>query len=382
MKHLKSTFFLAGTAIGSGLISLPIILAAWGIYAAITLIIFVAIITYFSAITRCELNLQSKPTNTLGQVGQCFSGRKVALLGDICLKLLCFTLLVAYIHELNLLLSANIVIKILIACFVFLLLFLPTNKILNFNKFCFCMLVVLIIYVIISFDKQINFSILPAFSLKNFDSVSLMIPTLFTAFGFQGSLHSLTKFCNNDFHLIRKACFWGCFTTVIVYILWSMALMSFLFQNMPEVFNQIIVNPGQSQIAVSALQKLDNWEIFCITILTIITSIIGVGISLMDDVNENFRINLSPLKKKILLASIIVFAASFIASICVQAFVKILSFAGCVLSIIAIFIPLFLLHKVNKPFVFLELKNNIYKWLMLLFGILVMVSESMNILNQ
>ena len=90
MKHLKSTFFLAGTAIGSGLISLPIILAAWEIYNTISLIVFVAIITYFSALVRCELNLQSKSTYTLKQVGNSFSGKQVALLGDICLKLLYF----------------------------------------------------------------------------------------------------------------------------------------------------------------------------------------------------------------------------------------------------------------------------------------------------
>ena len=382
MKHLKSTFFLAGTAIGSGLISLPIILAAWGIYASIALIIFVAIITYFSALVRCELNLQSKSTYTLKQVGNCFSGKQVALLGDICLKLLCFTLLVAYIHELISLLGSHILSKILISFLFFVLLVLPINMTLNFNKLCFYFLTLLILYEIISFAKQINLFALPNLSIKNFDSISLMIPTLFTAFGFQGSLHSLTKFCNNEAKLIRKACFWGCFITATIYILWTLGLRIVLFQNMPEIFNQIVLNPGQGQTAIIALKEMDNFAISCITILTIMTSIIGVGISLMDDINENFHINLTPLKKKILLAGIIVFSTSFVANICIQAFVKILSFAGCILALIAIFIPLFLLNKVRKDFVFSELNRKVYKCLMFSFGMLVILNECINILKE
>ena len=327
------------------------------------------------------MNLQSKSTYTLKQVGNYFSGKQVALLGDICLKLLCFTLLVAYIHELISVLGSYILSKILISFLFFLLLVLPINVTLNFNKLCFYLLTLLILYEIISFAKQINLFALPNFSIKNFDSISLMIPTLFTAFGFQGPLHSLTKFCNNEAKLIRKACFLGCFITATIYILWTLGLMIVLFQNMPEIFNQIVLSPGQGQIAIIALKEMDNLEFSCITILTIITSIIGVGISLMDDINENMHINLTPLKKKILLACIIVFSTSFLANICVQAFVKILSFAGCVLSLIAIFIPLFLLNKVRKGFVFSELNRKVYKWLMFSFGTLVIFSECINILK-
>ena len=375
MKHLKTTFFLAGTAIGSGLISLPVILAAWGTIGAIMLIVFFAIVTYLSALARCELNVQSKATYTLKQVCISFSGQKMALLGDLSIKLLCFTLLTAYLHGLNTLLATNLFAKILIIGLFLILLLLPTNITLNFNKLCFYLLLFLIINVIFSFVVQINLSMLPEFALKKLEMFELTIPTLFTAFGFQGSLHSLTKLCDNDPMLIRKACFFGCFITAGIYILWTLGLTTFLSQNMPEQFSEILINSNKGLSVIGRLMECKNFEISCITGLTIITSIIGVGISLMDDIEENFRTKLNFSLKRLLCASIIVVPTAILANTCAQAFIKILSLAGCILAIIAIFIPLFLLKKTKKPFVFYELNSKLCNPVLFLFGVLVILCE-------
>ena len=381
MKHLKSVFFLAGTAIGSGLISLPIVLAAWGTWGAIALILCFAIVTYFSALVRCELNIQTQAVHTLKQVSLCFAGKKTALLGDVCLKLLCFTLLIAYLHGLNTLLGTDLCSKIWIVGLFFVLLLLPTNLTLGFNKLCFYGLVILIVNVMFSFIGQVNLSRVPGIMLNNFSTIGLTIPTLFTAFGFQGSLHSLTNLCENNPKLVRKACFWGCLITATIYSVWTLALTTFLFQNMPEKFGRILIKPDNIHDIMEALMHFAGFEISCICCLTIITSIIGVGISLMDDLRENLRTNLTISQKQLLCAMIIVIPTALLANTCTQAFVKILSFAGCILSIIAIFIPLFLLARAKKPFVFSELNNKWCQRLLFLFGCGVVLSECIHVLE-
>lgn len=382
MKHLKSIFFLSGTAIGSGLISLPIILAAWGTWGAIALILCFAVVTYFSALARCELNIQTQATYTLKQVGLCFSGKKTALLGDLCLKLLCFTLLTAYLHGLNTLLATDLCSKIWIVGLLFILLLLPTNLTLGFNKLCFYGLVILITKVILSFIGQVDLSIMPGIMPNGIATLELMIPTLFTAFGFQGSLHSLTKFCENNPNLIRKSCFWGCVITAVIYSLWTLTLNAFLFQNMPEQFRKILINPDRCQDIMKALMHFGGFEISCISCLTIITSIVGVGISLMDDLCENLGIKLNFSQKKSLCTMIIVIPTAVFANTFTQAFVKILSFAGCILAIIAIFIPLFLLNKAKKPFVFSELNCKWCLCLLILFGSCVVLSECLHVFQR
>ena len=382
MRHLKSIFFLAGTAIGSGLISLPIILVACGTWGAIALILCFAVVSYFSALARCELNIQTHAAHTLKQVGLCFSGKKTALLGDICLKLLCFTLLTAYLHGLNALLATDLCFEIWIVGLFFVLLLLPTNLTLDFNKLCFYGLVILITKVILSFIGQVNLSKTPGIKLNNFDAIGLMIPTLFTAFGFQGSLHSLTKFCENDPKLIRKTCLWGCLITAAIYSLWTLALTTFLFQNMPEKFEEILIKPNNIQMFTETLMNFGGFEISCICCLTIVTSIIGVGISLMDDLRENLRTNFGPFAKKLLVSMMVVIPTTVLANICTQAFVKILSFAGCILSIIAIFIPLFLLSQAKKPFVLPELNSKWCQRLLFLFECGVVLSECIHVLSS
>ena len=146
-----------------------------------------------------------------------------------------------------------------------------------------------------------------------------------------------------------------------------------------EEFEEILKNPNHGQDALKALIYFGGFEIACITGLTIITSIIGVGTSLMDDIHENLSSKLCFPRKKLLSAMIIVMPTTIFADTYTQAFVTILSFAGCILSIIAIFIPLFLLTKAKTPFVFSELNRKWFRKLLFLFGVLIVLSECLHV---
>ncbi|MDR0744710.1 MAG: hypothetical protein LBE97_02020 [Holosporales bacterium] len=82
-KQLKAISLLAGTAIGTGMISLPIVLAKFGIIGSLVLMIFFCWVTYVSAMVRCELNINSKSDFNLKDVGLFWGGRIYASVGDI-----------------------------------------------------------------------------------------------------------------------------------------------------------------------------------------------------------------------------------------------------------------------------------------------------------
>ena len=97
-KLLGSVFLLAGTAIGSGMLSLPIVLSKYGIRLSLLIMLAFTWVTYFSSIIRCDLNIHSDSRFSLQDVGEYFSGNIAKQIGSISFKLLSYSLMAAYLH--------------------------------------------------------------------------------------------------------------------------------------------------------------------------------------------------------------------------------------------------------------------------------------------
>lgn len=153
---------MAGTAIGSGMISLPIILSHIGMIPTLLLIILCSIITYISALIRVELNICSNCNFTLEDAALKFSGKTAALIGNISLKLLSFSLLSAYIYGLSSIISdGSIKAKIIIVAAIFILLVFSSHRIIKFNKQLFVMLLIAVFGSIIAMIFNVDFKMLP-----------------------------------------------------------------------------------------------------------------------------------------------------------------------------------------------------------------------------
>ena len=97
-KQLTSILLISGTCIGAGMIALPMSLAKIGIIQSIILMFLIWLFTYYSSLVSVELNLQSEKGLTLDLLGRKYSGKNAELLGNICVKLLSYSLLAAYIY--------------------------------------------------------------------------------------------------------------------------------------------------------------------------------------------------------------------------------------------------------------------------------------------
>lgn len=191
-----------------------------GMIPTLLLIILCSIITYISALIRVELNICSNCNFTLEDATLKFSGKTAALIENISLKLLSFSLLSAYIYGLSSIISdGSIKAKIIIAAAIFILLVFSSHRIIKFNKQLFVMLLIAVFGSIIAMIFNVDFKMLPQNQHIIQISKCCILPTVFMSFGFQGSLHSLTKFCNNDRNLIKNACLYGSIIPAIVYTL-------------------------------------------------------------------------------------------------------------------------------------------------------------------
>jgi tyrosine-specific transport protein len=391
-KQLRSISMLAGTAIGSGMISLPIVLAHIGIIPAICLMLCCAFMTYISALIRTELNLHSDSRFTLELVGLKFSGKGAAFIGNISLRLLQFALMSAYIYGLSAIIgNGSCVQKLFVALGSFAILAFSSNRIISVNQKLFTALLCVVAVSIACMMFQINLGTLPHRTNSILlPKLCVILPTLFTSFGFQGSLHSLTRFCENDPKLIKTACLWGSFLPAILYIAWVVGVISLIFSTQPALFSKMAIHGIDINELIQSLCFVSDAHIvksavFMISVLAIVTSVIGVGLALVDDLDvalESFlnRMRINERMGRLVSAVIAVVPPTLIAILVPNAFVKVLSFAGMILAVIAIFLPAFLLSKVKDHMVFHLLRS---KWLIIsciVFGGVIVLCEVISLL--
>ncbi|MDR1208327.1 MAG: hypothetical protein LBJ89_03170, partial [Holosporales bacterium] len=277
-KQLRAIFILSGTAIGSGMISLPLVLAHLGILPSLVLMGICSFMTYISALIRTELNLHSNSRFTLERVGFEFSGKGAALLGNISLRLLQFSLLSAYIYGLSTVLGAgNPAIKGLVAVASFVLLAFSSQRIIDINQKLFLALLAVVLVAIICMVMKIDFGSFPQNTNKILASpFCIILPTLFTSFGFQGSLHSITKFCDNDPKLIKTACLWGSILPALVYAGWVVSVLVLIFSTQPALFAKMATHGIDIDELIKALSFIAKANVvksavFVISILAIVT---------------------------------------------------------------------------------------------------------------
>lgn len=374
-KQWAAALLLAGTAIGSGMISLPMVLAKFGIAKSCMIMIIFAALTFLTAVIRADLNLNLRAEATLEDAGNAFGCPWAGKVGNFLLKLLTFALLSAYLFGFSSILcslfnSPQPVMMALTAVGAASAFLFASKFIVNINKFLFIGMFFIFIGLVIGLFLETPINFIPE-QAKNItvSEWAAVIPVIFTAFGMQGSIHSVTKFCKNDRSMIRNACAWGCAVTAAIYIIWTAAILM-VAANTDADFFQLMIEGKATDVGalVSVLSKAASSQcvqivIWTVSIFAILTSILGAGLALLDIFEQE---RCAP---KWQMVSLIVFVPAIVSMFVPNAFIKILNVSGVILASIAVVIPAVIslkMQKLGKVKCKLLLKNK-----MLMIGVLV-----------
>jgi tyrosine-specific transport protein len=400
-KQTGSIMLVAGTCIGSGMIALPMLLAKLGIIPSILLMIATWLLMYFSSLVSVELSLQSGKGLALGALGRKFSGRLAELVGAGSFKILSYALIAVYIYAGSSVIQKMIEsgvshqaslgnIASLYAVVVGFIFLLPIKFIDYINRILFVCLLAVIAVLLVGLTSLINWNQLPLFSL-GYGEISvwqIVIPVIFTSFGFQGSCHSFANYCNLNPVILKRALFWGSFIPMIVYIIWNSATLSVIYNENPEFYQQMIKGEVEVGDFVKQLSHIAKWQsiqllVWWITILAIVTSVLGVGVGLFDSIKDMLPHHIKNNLIKNSLASIITILPAYLIAILVpNAFISVLGFAGMILVVIAILLPVYLFYKAKIIMPnYTILKSNLLLILTVIIGILIIIAEIFNVFS-
>ena len=347
-KFLSSIFLISGTAIGAGLISLPISAAKVGMTWTFVIIMLALFVAYKTSCITIDLMKAKRAPLTIVELAHEISGNGAKFITMCSYYILSLALLSVYfsgtIGILNQFLNINS--TILCVCLFACLFFLKSNIFAKINTAMVLTLFGLIISVILSS----NFGILD-FNTNNFDfsATMLLFPIMFTSFGIQNVCAFVAKQLGlENLKAIKKAFLIGTTIPAIIYILWIYGILNRVFEFDINLYNKILSEGVDVGVLISSLCNSAKFEIETLilkllSLFAILTSATGIGIGLISSLCEIFSN-----KFKLLISSAVVLTSATLAILVQNAFMTILSFDGMIATIFVIFIPIYLSLHIQK----------------------------------
>lgn len=394
MKLLGCICLIAGTAIGAGMLALPIALAKFGLVLSSLIMLGTWAVCYISALLNLELNLRLGKGLPLGALGMHFSGVKAYMAGTLSLLLLCYALLCAYIYggasTLNCITDFPLSFA-QSACFYSVCLgavmMCSIKKVDLLNRFLFTGKVITTAVILLGVLWQLDFTKLPTTQQLELglNDIHVVLPIVFTSFGFQVIFHTLVNYTDNDVAMLKKAFFWGSLVPAILYIAWTSIICGVLYIHVPELFNKMLFTSVEVGEILQALCNISGSTVmhhltWAIGFFAVLTSTIGVSLGLIDALKTKHPL----LNRHVVAVFAAVVPALVVALVTPNAFLKALSFAGMVLSFMALLLPVYLLlcdNRKNKSvnYWYPILKNPLVLIVISGYGLLVIYCEIQNI---
>lgn len=397
-KTLGASLLIAGTAIGSGMMALPIIMSKLGLIYSSILMLLMWLAMYYVALVNIELNLHAKAGLTLGQLGKKFSGPIAEWAGTLMLKSLTYALLVVFLYGGTSIFQSLIegitghvlesyAINFIYALTLLMILCFSVKFLDYLNRILFSSFLIILIYVILGLVSTIEFHTFPEPIEGGIFKISVLqniLPVVATAFGFQVILHSLTNYCELNPVTLKRSLFWGSLIPAVTYIIWTGSVMLVFYNNNPELYQTILEGNIDLGEMIMELSKISSWSslrivTWWLAIIAIITSAIGVALGLMQSWRQQLPIK-NKNCNKLTAVSLTIIPPYIITLTIPGTFIKALNFAGMIHVAIAILLPIYLLYKIPQKGKFYPiLRNPILNIISVLLGLTVIYFEILNL---
>ncbi|WP_373960684.1 amino acid permease [Vibrio gigantis] len=350
MKLFGSSLILSGTALGAGMLAIPMVLAQFGFMISSVLMLLIFVGTTYSALLLAEACTKTKDNSGMSSVAYLTLGSKGKHFINALFYLLLVCMLIAYILGVGdiihkLLLDVGVDVSASVAYTIFSLLMgviVVSGKsyIDKLNRGLFILMVVMLFIVIASLFSNIRLDYLTQTSNYTANDVVQYSAVIFTSFASMVVIPSLVIYNREATQKqIRNMILLGSVIPLVCYLTWLFAIIGNLGTDAISQFHNI------SEL-ISAFSGQSAWlkvVIALFSALALVTSFLGVSMALYDQ-------NKDAVTKNKLLAYALTFVLPLVlAELFASQFVSMLDYAGMVLVFLAIWGPLAMVVKVRRP---------------------------------
>lgn len=340
---LGGVLLVSGTTIGAGMLAMPVVSSFGGFFPSLVLLIVVWLFMTFTALLFLEANLWMKGDVNIISMARATLGRPVAIVSWFIYLFLLYSLTTAYLAGSGKLLEEAveaafgvsiptwaifIPFVILFGSFVY----LGTRSVDYLNRILMTCLALAYVMLVMLIPEHIQTYYLEH---MHWEGSLLALSVVVTSFGFHIIIPSLVTYMEGDVKKLKTAILIGSTIPLVVYVLWEFLVMGIIPVHGENGLVQLWISGDQVVRPIKAIVN-SSWVVRgarCFSFFAIITSFLGVSLSLSDFLSDffvvAFDINIKRSRFGKILLCILTFIPPLIfATLYPRAFFQALNYAG------------------------------------------------------
>lgn len=362
-KIIGSTLIIAGTAIGAGMLAMPLTAAQMGFKLTLALLSLLWLLLTFTALLYAEVHQYSSYNAGIATLSEQYLGKVGRLFVNFTLLFFLYALLTAYVMGSGDLLYSFMP-KILLSegdrarqlsslffVFIFGGLIATGTSIADItNRLLFTFKLFLLAVILYFLFKNIELPYLKVSPVNSLLFFSAM-PIFFMTFGFHICTPTINEYLKGNNQLLRLACFLGASSIFIIYIIWQLSTHGVLEQ---KVLTEILTEDPSLNGLIEAFKVTTashsiGETIRLFSLLALTTSFIGVALGQISAVKDMLTYFKIPHNR--LLVGLLTFSPPVVVGFTnPQLFLSAFAFAGIIFAFIGIILPVLLAYKSRKCF--------------------------------
>ncbi|MEZ9555153.1 amino acid permease [Vibrio splendidus] len=343
---MGSSLIIAGTALGAGMLAIPMVLAQFGLLYGTLLMVLICFGTTYAALLLLEATIKAGGGLGLNSIARKTLGKQGQLLTNGLLYALLTCLLMAYILGAGDLLSkllsnfgveltattSQVVFTLLVGAVVA----SGTGVIDKLNRaLFFVMLASLFATMVFLAPSMTQENLMQVTSHDHVDLIKTSA-ILFTSFGFMVVIPTLVSYNHEATDKqLRNMVIVGSLIPLVCYLCWLFAVVG----NLSEEQFRSFKNVSDLMAAFEAQSPWVGNVLSTFTGLALLTSFFGVAMALFNQNKDMFNQNTAV---TYCISFILPLAGSLLAA---DKFLQVLNYAGIILVFLAVFVPLVMVHK-------------------------------------
>ncbi len=357
-KKIGSSLIVIGTAIGAGMLALPMIAASAGLVPAILLVIGMWALMTYTGLLVLEVNL-SLPfyKNNFNSMARATLGRPGEFVAWVTCLVLLYALTAAYIAGNGSLLSEfiqtyfNATISSKVNAIAFTLVFgsavfWSTKCVDVVNRFLMSIKGLFLIVMLIMLLPHVNFA---ALSESHPHALLAAAPIFLTAFGYHTVIPSLTNYIGKEAKTLKWIIIFGTTIPLLIYILWLICALSII----PMAgFTSLTENGSQVGEFVGLLSSIVQNKVVTLMVngfanIAMTTSFLGVSLGLFDFLADAFKRQNHRIGR--LQTTLLTFVPPFLFALFYpKGFIMALGYAGLCVAVLEVILPAMMAYRLRQ----------------------------------
>lgn len=299
---LGGIMIIAGTAIGAGMFSIPIVTAGVWFNGSVFLLIYTWACMLISGLMILEVNLHYSVGASFYRMTKDLLGRIWSCINGLSIAFVLYILIYAYISAgssiifhtfsgiFNVSQSASGMCFSVVVAFI---VWLSTRMVDRLSTFLIGAMVITFILSVGQLFFRVETAILFPQNIEPTQYLPyalISLPYLLSSFGYHGNVPGLVKYYHKNSDCVVKSLFFGTLIALIIYLIWQYVIQG----NIPrESFKQVITEGGNIS---SLLKQIDSFSDTDITrqllnafsYMALVGSFLGVSLGLFDYISDFF----------------------------------------------------------------------------------------------